>query len=280
MYTIEDEFFKRINLLRLKPIHFNDLTIKILNTATVYHKNFTVIPNDTHPWYEFNFVFDGCNYTTIEGVEFFVDTNQSFLIAPGQQHMHRAHQNTEYSDFCIQFIIEKNDTLCTPPLYNKFVDVLNGPHQYAFDSKIETLSCNNNLYLSQTIFLNWIFNLYHQWHTEVLSPKQSNGISIQINEFLNKNYKKSFKSNELAGYMHLSYRHISREYKKETGTTIVDMLNTIRCEKASELLLETDLPISNIALMTGFENTHYFSKVFRDYFHLSPTEYRQLKINI
>ena len=47
-----------------------------------------------------------------------------------------------------------------------------------------------------------------------------------------------------------------------------------RMEKAAKLLLETQYPISRIAMEVGYSNFSYFSKTFRDYAGCTPNEYR------
>jgi AraC-like DNA-binding protein len=44
-------------------------------------------------------------------------------------------------------------------------------------------------------------------------------------------------------------------------------------KRASQLLKQNKLPISEIAYMVGFDSPNYFSKVFRKYYDISPTDY-------
>lgn len=83
----------------------------------------------------------------------------------------------------------------------------------------------------------------------------------------------------------LSYKDVSREvlispsyflslFKQETGYTFVDSLTMIRIEKAKHLLISTDMNINQIAASTGFNNSNYFSRVFRNIVGLRARDYR------
>lgn len=78
----------------------------------------------------------------------------------------------------------------------------------------------------------------------------------------------------LAHLAGLSRCHFAREYRKTFGSTPMADLRQIRVDAASHLLLTTDLPLKAIADRVGFCDEYHFSRVFREYRHLSPGEYR------
>jgi AraC-like DNA-binding protein len=47
----------------------------------------------------------------------------------------------------------------------------------------------------------------------------------------------------------------------------------IRLKEAAKLLIKNDLNISEVSYMTGFNNPAYFTKCFKDYYNLSPSEF-------
>ena len=64
-------------------------------------------------------------------------------------------------------------------------------------------------------------------------------------------------------------------FRKVTGYSPIDYLIQIRLAKGAEMLLKTELPVSEIALKCGFPDSNYFSRQFRKRYALSPKEYRQ-----
>lgn len=74
---------------------------------------------------------------------------------------------------------------------------------------------------------------------------------------------------------HLSPAYFSRRFKKLTGFGYKEYLNYVRLKEASRLLLETDLPIMDIAQLSGFSDGNYFGDLFKKEKGISPRMYRK-----
>ena len=70
--------------------------------------------------------------------------------------------------------------------------------------------------------------------------------------------------------------HISRIIKKHTGYSFKTFLMLQRILCAEEYLIKTDIPISRIASLIGLDSKEYFSRVFKKYNNITPSEYRRL----
>ena len=80
---------------------------------------------------------------------------------------------------------------------------------------------------------------------------------------------------EMAG---ISKDYFSRIFKNLTGMNYSKWLNTIRIEKAIELLSQKDLNLTEVAMMSGFQSIPSFNRVFREDKGMAPGEYRNLFI--
>ena len=70
--------------------------------------------------------------------------------------------------------------------------------------------------------------------------------------------------------------YLSKLFKKNTGSSLMDYVTKVRIERAKELLERTVLTISEIAIETGYSNTAYFTKMFKKYTNgVTPREYRK-----
>ena len=67
---------------------------------------------------------------------------------------------------------------------------------------------------------------------------------------------------------------LSRMIKKNTGSTFKELLQNKRLLKAQELLKNTDIPIADISVMIGYDNTSFFHRLYRRKTGMSPREYR------
>ena len=75
---------------------------------------------------------------------------------------------------------------------------------------------------------------------------------------------------KLAAELGISPVQLSRRFSKSIGMTPSSYLSHIRLEKAQSLLIETSLPLEQIAQACGFSNGFYLSRVFTKIMKVSP----------
>ena len=78
---------------------------------------------------------------------------------------------------------------------------------------------------------------------------------------------------EMAG---ISKDYFSRIFKNVTGMNYSKWLNTVRLEKATELLSQNDMTLTEVAMLSGFQSIPSFNRVFRTEKGMTPGEYRNL----
>jgi AraC-like DNA-binding protein len=96
----------------------------------------------------------------------------------------------------------------------------------------------------------------------------------KIISLLNSNYNKDIRLADILQKTGMSKNTFLRNFKRATGSTPIDYLIHIRVLKASSLLQETDMSISEIGYKVGFADSNYFSRVFRKVTGLTPREFR------
>jgi len=108
-------------------------------------------------------------------------------------------------------------------------------------------------------------SLFHSYR----SPE----VKLAIN-YIQKNYHRKLSLNAVAEYVGLSAGYLCRIFKEETGISINAHINDLRMAKAGELLKEGNGYIKEVALSVGFEDQLYFSRMFKRYYGVTPSEYR------
>jgi AraC-like DNA-binding protein/ligand-binding sensor protein len=90
------------------------------------------------------------------------------------------------------------------------------------------------------------------------------------------NYTRKISLKEIADASGLSAPYFSTIFKDEMGENLSNYLNRLRVEKASAMLTESELSLSEIAAACGFEDQSWFSKIFKNYTGNSPGKFREL----
>lgn len=114
--------------------------------------------------------------------------------------------------------------------------------------------------------------------TDQLSDQIHNREIIEVQQYLNKHYNKNISLERLAAMFFTSVSSLSREFKKVTGYTINNYIILSRLQKAKNLLSSTTIDINDIANEIGYDNPSHFSRIFKKYNNISPTDFR-LHIN-
>ncbi len=94
-------------------------------------------------------------------------------------------------------------------------------------------------------------------------------------EYMQAHYSEQVTLNEVAEQAYVSTYYISRMFKREMGKNFVDCLNEIRIEKAKEMLKDVRFKTYEIAEKVGIPDAHYFSRLFKKYVGVTPTEFRE-----
>lgn len=93
--------------------------------------------------------------------------------------------------------------------------------------------------------------------------------------FIHRCYAEKISLKQIADSASISEREALRCFQKTLGRTPFDYLNEYRLNQAKKLLGETNLPVTQIALQTGFSDSAYFGKIFRKMYEMTPKEYRK-----
>lgn len=87
---------------------------------------------------------------------------------------------------------------------------------------------------------------------------------------------------KICSQLHYSQSYIYKSFKSITHHTIFDIINRLRCDAARDLLLTTDISVSECALQCGFSNFSYFTRTYRKYIKELPSatkkKYSQIAI--
>lgn len=133
------------------------------------------------------------------------------------------------------------------------------------------LSLKGSLYLILSLLIQ---NKLIIERAEEASNQKNNKSALikKILQYISDNYARKIYVDDLAAIADMSKYHFCRFFKKYTGMTPVSYLNFIRVDEASKLLLSGNYSITEVAMLTGFDNLSYFAKTFKHYKGVSPSK--------
>ena len=93
---------------------------------------------------------------------------------------------------------------------------------------------------------------------------------------IHKNYMHEVSLEDLAESINMNTNYFCKFFKSLTGTSPIDYLTIYRLECAKKKLKETELSITEVAYDCGFNDSSYFTKVFKKYNNITPTKFLSL----
>lgn len=130
-------------------------------------------------------------------------------------------------------------------------------------------------------FYDLIVHLMRNYVEEILTQKQFEDRINNLNKFndiikyIENNYCEKIKLEELSKLANMSTYHFIRTFKKITGRPPIDYINKLRIDKAFSILKEGKCNVTEAALDCGFNDVNYFSRLFKKYNNISPTQARK-----
>lgn len=96
----------------------------------------------------------------------------------------------------------------------------------------------------------------------------------RIIQYARANLDKDLTVKEMGRRFSFTPNYLSQIFKKETGSNFVSFINDLRVEKAKELLRGSELKVSEIVEMVGYNDSQYFYRIFKKHTGMTPIEYR------
>ncbi len=97
----------------------------------------------------------------------------------------------------------------------------------------------------------------------------------KVIQYIHEHYTENLTADQLAEVAHMSTNHFHRFIKQRTEQTFTELVNQLRVGKACSLLINSDLPISTVSDLSGFNNTSNFNRRFLQFKKVTPSQFRK-----
>ncbi len=233
---------------------------------------------EKHSYWELTYVDKGELLTTIDGVSYHLKQGDLIFYAPMQFHTQSTFEKISSSYLTINFKMNFNhaDLLC-----NKIFSLQRDSY-FIVTRLIEELS-NDNLY-SDDLSLCYLKELiiqmlrldnshFHSKPTTNMQQTYENELLNDILLYIDDNIYEKISVSTLCDHFCISTSMLHSLFRKNMNNTAKNYINELKLSKSKELIRNSTHTLSEISEMLGFSSIHYFSKKFKSYFNISPTEY-------
>lgn len=110
-------------------------------------------------------------------------------------------------------------------------------------------------------------------------PAKTPALVKAVVDYVAANLGRPIRLQDIAGAVFVSPYHLSRTFKQLTGRSLVDYIQERRLTKAEEILLTTELTITEVAGLVGFSDAAYFATCFKNRTGCSPMQFRKARPN-
>jgi AraC-like DNA-binding protein/quercetin dioxygenase-like cupin family protein len=107
------------------------------------------------------------------------------------------------------------------------------------------------------------------------SATADDALLMTIDQFVRDNLREPLRLATIATHLGMSERSLVRAYRRLTGRTLWSAVQQFRLEHAADLLIDTDLSITDIADRVGMPDVAYFCARFHRYTQITPRQYRR-----
>lgn len=105
--------------------------------------------------------------------------------------------------------------------------------------------------------------------------EQSQTVVDKVAQYIDLHYDTNITRNELGETVYININYLAKIFKQETGKSLHGYLMEKRMDKAKEMLIITELSVSEVSSAVGYDNFSYFSRLFKDKTGYTPKDYRK-----
>jgi AraC-like DNA-binding protein len=240
-----------------------------------------------HNYYEVYYLIEGTCWYFIDKKSYHLTAGDIALIPKGVIHKtnYETSEHTRLLICCDSYYIPESvrDILPTIPYFAK-----NGEHTEEINfifKQIENEITHHDEFSEESIrmLINKLLILIAR-ATRIKEKgkeeikKEESPIVEKAVKYIRSHYTEEVSLADTAAYCYVSKEHLSRTFKKETGFGFNEYLTAYRLKKAESLIKSNPkVKVSEVALACGFNDSNYFSKVYKRMYGKSPTRDKKTK---
>ncbi|WP_169853208.1 helix-turn-helix transcriptional regulator [Anaerohalosphaera lusitana] len=238
------------------------------------------IDRTDYPFHVIKFTITGKGMFMINGSHHKLEGGVITSFSPGDRHTYRSDPHNPMEHIFVTFTgTRANELLRSSTLSKtKIMQISEPASTLQMLHQILQAGLEKNEY-SQQICCNYLEILLLKQASALANTNSPHSLAFdtyrKCKKYIDDNFSAIRTAQQVANSCDVNVRYMSRLFKKHNYISPYEYLTRLKMNKAINLLLHSQMPVSQIGLEVGFEDQFHFSRVFKKYQGLSPQNYRQ-----
>lgn len=280
-----------------KNVEEDAMIPSLSDVFSIRHPRFTRPYSHEHNYFEVNYVIKGRGKFVFEKEEHIMQEDEVCIVAPGSMHdfliedessivitlcIRKSTFDTTFSSlmsrqdllsYFFRQILRDDDKANYLMFFSGANKEIHRCLRRLMVESVKSDSYSNSCCISYVnLFFAELLRSYSKT-VEFYNYEMGSDFSLVL-QYIQHNYQKLTLSS-LAEFFHYSEPHLCTLIKQNTGANFTDLIKRLRMKDALNYLLNTDVKISEIAEIVGYNSADHFSRVFRSEYKISPQDYRR-----
>jgi len=221
-----------------------------------------------HNFYELVYYVNGSGILTADKRNYFIEENSYAIVPSGIYHSEK--QLGGSNKICLAFYCEESIPFISKKDFSQKI------HRVLKDIYKESKNLNFN---SEDYFSTKLNEMFIYINRDL---NNNNKISLTNFEYIiniiDEKYNQKLLLPEYAKQLNISYDYFRHKFKEITGFSPQDYIVNKRLENACDLLINSNFSCTEISQKCGFSDSAQFSKMFKEKYKISPTQYRKVGV--
>ena len=235
-------------------------------------KGFPGFPPMFHSHGELLYVARGSLNITIDGKNYVLQEGQISILFPYLTHSYQSAPESDVLFFLFDpsVIAFTNTMLTKHPVYpimdgKPYATMLLRALEMRKQGKMKTATAYLNAVLGELLAVAQLTD----------APETSGRTVVKVLEYCAEHFTEPITLKTLADALFISQSYVSKIFSDKLRYSFREYINSLRINKAKELLTDSPMPISEVTYTCGFSNQSSFNRVFQDFCGCTPREYRK-----
>lgn len=235
-----------------------------------------------HTCYQMDYFYGGHGTIVINKADYAVKRGDLFICNPGDIHKYQAAREKPMENISLKFEIKSTAPAIVFPNYIGNLGLLSRDHLRDLENHLARACVEANKQGSESLilasaFAEVFFALLVGYLRELksIASSETNSYCDLVMDYIKRHYDHQITLNDLAKIAGIHPKYLCHKFSSEMGMPPMQAISQVRMEAAKKLLINTTLPVSEVAFRVGYMDIAHFSKRFKELFGISPKDFRK-----